>query len=177
MEKLSGPQREQHRILIPVLIVVLALMSVASVATGAVKIDVSSLPGILFGSEQASARASVESKRPHRATSGRIRIGTIAGVYPVSRGDGRTTPWQKTPMGERSLATDCAQALQSVDVATGGIVPPLHTSTTFARDTDYRVLGGRVYARDELPTVEPAERLVDDVGGSAVGEYHAAFGW
>jgi cystathionine gamma-synthase len=63
-------------------------------------------------------------------------------------------------MGERSLATDCAQALQSVDVATGGIVPPLHTSTTFARDTDYRVLGGRVYARDELPTVEPAERLL-----------------
>ena len=59
MGKLSGQQREQHRILIPVLIVVLALMSVASVATGAVKIDISSLPGILFGSEQASARDTV----------------------------------------------------------------------------------------------------------------------
>ena len=59
MEKLSGQQREQHGILIPVLIVGLVLMSVASVATGAVRIDISSLPGILLGSEQASARDTV----------------------------------------------------------------------------------------------------------------------
>ncbi len=49
-------RREQHRILIPALAIVLALFAIASVATGAVDIDIATLPGIIFGSEQASAR-------------------------------------------------------------------------------------------------------------------------
>jgi cystathionine gamma-synthase len=65
------------------------------------------------------------------------------------------------------LATDCAQALHTIDPATGSIVPPLHASTTFARDSDYEVLGGRVYARDEIPTVEPAEKLLSRLEGGA----------
>jgi cystathionine gamma-synthase len=70
-------------------------------------------------------------------------------------------------MRQRSLLTDCAQALHAIDPATGGIVPPLHASTTFARNSDYEVMGGRVYGRDEMPTVEPAERLLNRLEGGA----------
>jgi cystathionine gamma-synthase len=65
------------------------------------------------------------------------------------------------------LITDCAQALHAIDPATGGIVPPLHASTTFARNADYEATGGRIYARDENPTVEPAERLLAHLEGGA----------
>src|SRR5258706_1517910 len=63
-------------------------------------------------------------------------------------------------MRKRSPATDCAQSLESIDPATGAIVPPLHASTTFARDANYELVGGRVSWRDSLPNVEPAERLL-----------------
>jgi cystathionine gamma-synthase len=70
-------------------------------------------------------------------------------------------------MRKRSPATDCAQSLESIDPATGAIVPPLHASTTFARDANYELVGGRVYGRDELPTVEPAERLLARLEGGS----------
>ncbi len=70
-------------------------------------------------------------------------------------------------MRSRSFATDCARAMHSMDPTTGGIVPPLHTSTTYARSADYTPLGGRIYARDELPTVEPAEKLLTRLEGGA----------
>jgi cystathionine gamma-synthase len=77
-------------------------------------------------------------------------------------------------MRERSPATDCAQALHWVDPATGAIVPPLHTSTTFARGTDYALPSGRVYGRDDLPTVEPAEKLLARLEGGAEGMLFAS---
>jgi len=70
-------------------------------------------------------------------------------------------------MAERSPATDCAQALHGPDPISGGIVPPLQPSTTFARGADYRPLGGRIYGRDESPTVEPAEQLLNRLEGGA----------
>ncbi len=70
-------------------------------------------------------------------------------------------------MRARSPATDCAQALHTIDPATGGIVPPLQPSTTYARGADYQPVGGRVYVRDALPTVEPAERLIARLEGGA----------
>src|SRR5260370_34852770 len=70
-------------------------------------------------------------------------------------------------MGNRRPAADCAQSLASTDPATGAIVPTLHASTTFARDASYELVGGRVYGRDELPTVEPAERLLTRLEGGA----------
>ena len=70
-------------------------------------------------------------------------------------------------MAKRSPATDCAQALHGVDAVSGGILPPLQPSTTFARGTDYQLLSGRVYTRDEGPTVEPAEQLLARLEGGA----------
>ncbi|HMI85204.1 MAG TPA: PLP-dependent transferase [Polyangiaceae bacterium] len=70
-------------------------------------------------------------------------------------------------MAKRAPSTDCAQALHSVDPVTGGIIPPLQPSTTFARAADYQLLSGRVYSRDEGPTVEPAEQLLARLEGGA----------
>jgi cystathionine gamma-synthase len=70
-------------------------------------------------------------------------------------------------MGKRAPSTDCAQALHVVDPVSGGIIPPLQPSTTFARAPDYQLLGGRVYSRDEGPTAEPAEQLLARLEGGA----------
>ena len=54
-----------------------------------------------------------------------------------------------------------AQAGHWVDPETGGVVPPIQPSTTFARDQAYRLVDGdRAYARDKNPTFEPAEALL-----------------
>ena len=54
--KLAIRQREQHRIIIPILMLTLVVFAIASIATGAVNITIANLPGIVFGSDQASAR-------------------------------------------------------------------------------------------------------------------------
>ena len=51
---------------------------------------------------------------------------------------------------------------------TGAVVPPIHPSTTFARnETTYEQVGGRGYTRDENPTYEIAECLITDLEGGA----------
>src|SRR5258708_20456276 len=45
--------------------------------------------------------------------------------------------------------------------------PPLRAATPFARDANCELVGGRVYGGDELPTVEPAERLLTRLEGGA----------
>ncbi len=56
--------------------------------------------------------------------------------------------------------TFTAQALHAIDAATGATVPPIHTSTTYARDEAYELRHGRTYARDENPTFLHAEALL-----------------
>jgi len=48
----------------------------------------------------------------------------------------------------------------AVDEHSGALVPPLHTSTTFARGPDYRLLGAASYARDEAPAFLAVEELL-----------------
>ena len=57
----------------------------------------------------------------------------------------------------RTLA---AQALGQVDPVTRAVVPALHPATTFERDPDNLFRSGRVYARADNPTYEPAEALL-----------------
>jgi cystathionine gamma-synthase len=59
-----------------------------------------------------------------------------------------------------------AQALHAIDVETGAIVPPLHLSTTYARDENYR-LRGPGYTRDENPTPVHVERVLAALEGGA----------
>lgn len=57
-------------------------------------------------------------------------------------------------------ASAAAQALGLVDEKTRAISPALHTATTYLRDEDNQFRSGRVYARADNPTFEPAEALL-----------------
>jgi cystathionine gamma-synthase len=63
--------------------------------------------------------------------------------------------------------TLAAQAMGFVDAETRGIVPPLHTSTTFIRDPDNQYRTGRVYGRDDNPTYDHAEAVLAALEGGA----------
>lgn len=60
----------------------------------------------------------------------------------------------------RSPETIAAHALHSIDEATGSVVPPLHTATTFARDDDYQLRGTHLYSRYGNPTIDQAEQII-----------------
>ncbi|HET9579727.1 MAG TPA: PLP-dependent transferase, partial [Usitatibacter sp.] len=46
------------------------------------------------------------------------------------------------------------------------IVPPIHASTTYERGADLKYPGGRVYARAENPSYDPAEALIAALEGA-----------
>ncbi len=56
--------------------------------------------------------------------------------------------------------TIAAHALEAFDPATGAVVPPLHASTTFARDADYGLRMPSSYQRNGHPTLWQAERTI-----------------
>ena len=63
-------------------------------------------------------------------------------------------------------ATQLAQALHFVDPLTGAVVPPVQSSTTFARDEDY-ALKGPSYARGANPAYTQVEALLAELEGGA----------
>ena len=58
-------------------------------------------------------------------------------------------------------------AVKAVDVdePTGALVPPIHLSTTYARNADYRLIDDRDYTRDKNPTPLGAERAIAALEG------------
>lgn len=56
--------------------------------------------------------------------------------------------------------TLAAQAMGDLCSATGAIIPPIHVSTTYARDRDYTPVDGRTYIRDDNPSYDQAEALL-----------------
>lgn len=69
----------------------------------------------------------------------------------------------------RALAPEtlAAQATHP-DPATGAVIPPVHLSTTFARDEQYQPINEKhVYIRDQNPTFETAEQLLLELEGGA----------
>ena len=56
--------------------------------------------------------------------------------------------------------TVAAHALRAVDSATGAIVPPIYTSTTYARDENYRPLLKENYVRNGNPTLWQTEETI-----------------
>ncbi len=65
-------------------------------------------------------------------------------------------------MSNRNLRpeTIAAHALNSTDATTGAVVPPLHLSTTFARDENYVPLLKENYQRNGSPTLWQAEETI-----------------
>jgi len=67
----------------------------------------------------------------------------------------------RTPDSLPRPETIAVQALGRIDRASGGVVPPLQPSTTFARERDYSLMTeGHIYARDDAPTVREAEDII-----------------
>ena len=65
-------------------------------------------------------------------------------------------------------ATLAAQAGGAVDGATGGVVPPVHFATTFARDEAYAPLvGDNTYLRSHQDNARMAEDLLSKLEGAA----------
>src|SRR5215470_6413264 len=62
--------------------------------------------------------------------------------------------------------TTAAQALHTIDEATGSVVPPIYLATTYARDASYATRGPS-YARDDNPTPVVAERVIAALEGGA----------
>ena len=62
--------------------------------------------------------------------------------------------------------TRLAQALHYIDGATGAVVPPIHPSTTFARDGQNNLIGF-CYSREGSPTTAHAEKAIAILDGAA----------
>ena len=56
--------------------------------------------------------------------------------------------------------TIAAHALRAVDEATGAVVPPIHTSSTYARDENYQSRLKENYVRNGNPTLWQAEEAI-----------------
>ena len=63
--------------------------------------------------------------------------------------------------------TIAAQAGGAMDEETGGIVPPLHLTTTFVRDPDNQYRKGYVYGRADNATVRQVEDVLTQLEGGA----------
>jgi cystathionine gamma-synthase len=68
------------------------------------------------------------------------------------------------PSGAISIATRLAKADDFIDTTTGAITPPIHTSTTYARDNRYRPINdSNIYGRDDNPSFIQAERVIAEL--------------
>ena len=63
--------------------------------------------------------------------------------------------------------TVAAQAGGAIDTQTGGIVPPLHVTTTFIRDPDNQYRKGYSYGRPDNATVRQVETVLSELDGGA----------
>src|SRR5262245_2617291 len=73
------------------------------------------------------------------------------------------------PAMTKNLApeTIAAQAGGAIDIQTGGIVPPLHVTTTFLRDPDNQYRRGYSYGRPDNATVRQVETVLTEPEGGA----------
>jgi cystathionine gamma-synthase len=72
-------------------------------------------------------------------------------------------------MSRRPLhpATLAAQAMGSTDEATGAVVLPIHTATTFLRDPDNQYRRGRSYGRADNPSYDQPQALLSALESGA----------
>jgi cystathionine gamma-synthase len=56
-----------------------------------------------------------------------------------------------------------AQAFGDIDATTGALIPAIHNSTTYQRDSDNGYRRGRIYSRADNPGYEPVERVLAEL--------------
>ncbi|MGI9388005.1 MAG: trans-sulfuration enzyme family protein [Methyloligellaceae bacterium] len=64
---------------------------------------------------------------------------------------------------QMSVASRLAQISHYIDPVTGAIVPPIHASSTFARDENYELTSKYTYARYQTPIYDPVEQLMAEL--------------
>ena len=68
---------------------------------------------------------------------------------------------------ELSISTRLAHAGYASDKTTGAVIPPVHPSTTFARDENYELIGDYVYSRASSPNNVLVEQLAAEIDHGA----------
>lgn len=63
-------------------------------------------------------------------------------------------------MTSSTRETRTVQAMHAIDRLTGAVIPPLHTSTTYARDADNALIGAQDYRRPKGPTEQQAAQVL-----------------
>lgn len=64
-------------------------------------------------------------------------------------------------------ASLAAQAMGWIDPVTKAVVPPIHMASTYERDADNGYRSGRIYARADNPTFDPAEATLSALEAGA----------
>jgi cystathionine gamma-synthase len=75
---------------------------------------------------------------------------------------------------EYSLSSTLAQAGHFIDDATGAVTPPIHPSTTFARNDDYELIGAYNYSRYQNPTYDQVEHLAAELDNGSEAKLFAS---
>ena len=70
----------------------------------------------------------------------------------------------KPPLSPES---SLAQACHYIDESTGGVVPPIQPSTTYARDEAYEYIGAHSYSRSGNPSWQVVEQVCAELDGGA----------
>ncbi len=73
-----------------------------------------------------------------------------------------------------SPATVAAQALGWIDPVTRAVVPPVHPSSTFVRDSDNGYSSGRMYARADCPGYDQPEAVLTELEGGRAAALFAS---
>lgn len=72
------------------------------------------------------------------------------------------------PIGKKPKPETIVARLNNfLDSESGSVIPPIYPSATYARGMDYEQIGGRGYSRDENPTYEPVEAVLNKLEGGA----------
>ncbi len=66
---------------------------------------------------------------------------------------------------KRSIEADVVQGGHRIDPDTGAVVPPIHPSTTYARDENYNLISDYLYTRHGAPNHLPVEELAARLDG------------
>lgn len=77
-------------------------------------------------------------------------------------------------LDEHSIDSLLAQAGAFIDETTGAVVPPIHPSTTFARNKDYELMGDHKYSRYSSPTCNQVEQLIAKLDNGAAAMLFAS---
>lgn len=70
-------------------------------------------------------------------------------------------------MADKDREIAAVQALHRIDTETGAVIPPVHLSSTYARDKDNALIGATDYRRPHGPTDQHAADIIAQLEGAA----------